>query len=46
MEHQNVAPLVDFEGKEAEEIVTQIPIKGALGNLKACLNSETVKRVA
>ena len=41
----HVATPVDFEDKEPEEIVTQRSINGALGILKACLNSKTVKRV-
>lgn len=35
----------DVELNEAEEVVTQRSIDGALGILKACLNSKTVKRV-
>jgi nucleoside-diphosphate-sugar epimerase len=41
----HVATPVDFEDKEPEEIVTKRSIIGALGILKACLNSKTVKRV-
>ncbi|KAF3440694.1 hypothetical protein FNV43_RR18979 [Rhamnella rubrinervis] len=41
----HVATPVDFEGKEPVEIVTKRSIDGALGILKACLNSKTVKRV-
>ncbi|XP_054784734.1 vestitone reductase-like [Prosopis cineraria] len=41
----HVATPVDFEEKEPEEIVTKISIDGALGILKACLASKTVKRV-
>jgi vestitone reductase len=35
----------DFEQNEPEEIVTKRTIDGALGILKACKNSKTVKRV-
>ncbi|XP_054783017.1 vestitone reductase-like isoform X2 [Prosopis cineraria] len=41
----HVATPVDFEEKEPEEIVTKRSIDGALGILKACLTSKTVKRV-
>ncbi|GMN43082.1 hypothetical protein TIFTF001_012278 [Ficus carica] len=41
----HVATPVDFENKEAEEIVTKISIDGALGILNACLDSKTVKKV-
>ncbi|KAL6578869.1 hypothetical protein OROMI_009085 [Orobanche minor] len=42
----HTAASVDFEEKEAEEIVTKRSIDGALGILKAaCKNSKTVKRV-
>ncbi|KAF3971709.1 hypothetical protein ACB098_06G193200 [Castanea mollissima] len=41
----HVATPVDFEDKEPEEIVTKRAINGALGILKASLNSKTVKRV-
>ena len=41
----HVATPVDFENREPEEIVTKRSINGALGILKACLNSKTVKRV-
>ncbi|KAB1218953.1 Vestitone reductase [Morella rubra] len=41
----HVATPVDFEDKEPEEVVTKRSIDGALGILKACLNSRTVKRV-
>jgi len=34
-----------LELKEAEEVVTKRSTDGALGILKACLNSKTVKRV-
>ena len=36
---------IDLEVNEPEEIVTKRTIDGALGILKACLNSKTVKRV-
>ena len=38
----HVATPVDFESKEPEEIVSKRSIDGALGILKACLNSKTV----
>ncbi|KAF5453372.1 hypothetical protein F2P56_028277 [Juglans regia] len=41
----HVATPVDFEDKEAEEIMTKRSIEGAFGILNACLNSQTVKRV-
>ncbi|KAK4267774.1 hypothetical protein QN277_024511 [Acacia crassicarpa] len=41
----HLATPVDFEEKEPEEIVTKRSIDGALGILKACLLSQTVKRV-
>ncbi|XP_028761644.1 vestitone reductase-like isoform X5 [Neltuma alba] len=41
----HVATPVDFEEKEPEEIVTKRSIDGALGILKACLTSKTVKTV-
>ncbi|KAG4960120.1 hypothetical protein AAZX31_13G185700 [Glycine max] len=41
----HVATPVDFELREPEEVVTKRSIEGALGILKACLNSKTVKRV-
>ncbi|XP_020230472.1 vestitone reductase isoform X2 [Cajanus cajan] len=41
----HVATPVDFDLREPEEVVTQRSIDGALGILKACLNSKTVKRV-
>lgn len=41
----HVATPVDFENKESEEAVTERSISGALGILKACLKSKTVKRV-
>ncbi|MBA0671422.1 hypothetical protein Goklo_023962 [Gossypium klotzschianum] len=40
----HVATPVDFENKESEA-VTERSISGALGILKACLKSKTVKRV-
>ncbi|KAK7314272.1 hypothetical protein VNO77_39486 [Canavalia gladiata] len=41
----HVAAPVNFELREPEEVVTKRSIDGALGILKACLNSKTVKRV-
>ncbi|KAL1300771.1 hypothetical protein HN51_045425 [Arachis hypogaea] len=41
----HVATPYDFEDKESEQVLTQRSIDGALGILKACLNSKTVKRV-
>ncbi|KAI9079984.1 hypothetical protein K1719_038049 [Acacia pycnantha] len=41
----HVATPVDFDENESEEIVTKRSIDGALGILKACLSSKTVKRV-
>ncbi|AES79932.1 putative vestitone reductase [Medicago truncatula] len=41
----HTATPVDFELKEPEEIVIKRTIDGALGILKACKNSKTVKRV-
>ncbi|KAJ1407213.1 hypothetical protein SESBI_24536 [Sesbania bispinosa] len=41
----HTASPMDHEEKESEEIVTKRTIDGALGILKACLNSKTVKRV-
>uniref|UniRef100_A0A2P2M9A9 NAD-dependent epimerase/dehydratase domain-containing protein n=1 Tax=Rhizophora mucronata TaxID=61149 RepID=A0A2P2M9A9_RHIMU len=41
----HVATPVDLETKEPEEVVTKRTIDGALGILKACLDSKTVKRV-
>ncbi|RDX60933.1 hypothetical protein CR513_60885 [Mucuna pruriens] len=41
----HTATPIDLEVKEAEETVTKRSIDGALGILKACLNSKTVKRV-
>jgi vestitone reductase len=40
-----VATPVDLQDREPEEIVTKRAISGALGILKSCLNSKTVKRV-
>ncbi|XP_027333251.1 vestitone reductase-like isoform X2 [Abrus precatorius] len=40
----HVATPVDFELREPEEVVTKRSIDGALGILRACLNSKTVKR--
>ncbi|XP_027909572.1 vestitone reductase-like isoform X2 [Vigna unguiculata] len=41
----HVATPVDFEQREAEEVVTKRSIDGAVGILKACLNCKSVKRV-
>ncbi|XP_058739856.1 vestitone reductase-like [Vicia villosa] len=41
----HTATPIDFEVNEPEEIVTKRTIDGALGILKACENSKTVKRV-
>ncbi|CAJ2671086.1 unnamed protein product [Trifolium pratense] len=41
----HTATPIDFEQNEPEEIVTKRTIDGALGILKACKNSKTVKRV-
>ncbi|XP_056173668.1 vestitone reductase-like isoform X4 [Syzygium oleosum] len=41
----HVATPVDFEDREPEPVVTKRSIDGALGILRACLNSKTVKRV-
>ena len=41
----HTATPIDLEVNEPEEIVTKRTIDGALGILKACLNSKTVKRV-
>ncbi|XP_061374301.1 vestitone reductase [Gastrolobium bilobum] len=41
----HTASPIDFAVSEPEEIVTKRTIDGALGILKACLNSKTVKRV-
>ncbi|KAK4267775.1 hypothetical protein QN277_024512 [Acacia crassicarpa] len=41
----HVATPVNFDEKEPEEIVTKRSIDGALGILKACLSSKTVRRV-
>ncbi|XVF33499.1 hypothetical protein REPUB_Repub17cG0173800 [Reevesia pubescens] len=41
----HVAALTDFKNEEPEEVVTKRTISGALGILKACLKSKTVKRV-
>ncbi|KAK4267770.1 hypothetical protein QN277_024507 [Acacia crassicarpa] len=41
----HVASPMDFEKNEPEEIITKRAIDGALGILKACLTSKTVKRV-
>ncbi|PPD86683.1 hypothetical protein GOBAR_DD16386 [Gossypium barbadense] len=40
-----VATPVDFQNKESEEAITERSINGAVGILKACLRSKTVKRV-
>ncbi|CAL5382792.1 unnamed protein product [Camellia sinensis] len=41
----HVAHPIDFEDKEPEEVETQRAINATLGILKACLKSNTVKRV-
>ncbi|XP_054793246.1 vestitone reductase-like [Prosopis cineraria] len=41
----HVASPMDFEKNEPEEIVTKRSVDGALGILKACVASKTVKRV-
>ncbi|EXB52641.1 hypothetical protein L484_022418 [Morus notabilis] len=41
----HVATPIDFENKEEEEIVTKRSIDGAIGILKACVDSNTVKKV-
>ncbi|XVF65545.1 hypothetical protein PTKIN_Ptkin09bG0257600 [Pterospermum kingtungense] len=41
----HIATPTDFENKELEEVVIERSISGALGILKACLKSKTVKRV-
>ncbi|KAF7847655.1 hypothetical protein BT93_L2754 [Corymbia citriodora subsp. variegata] len=41
----HVATPVDLEDREPEPVVTRRSIDGALGILRACLNSKTVKRV-
>ncbi|THF97378.1 hypothetical protein TEA_016374 [Camellia sinensis var. sinensis] len=41
----HVAYPIDFEDKEPEEVETQRAINATLGILKACLKSNTVKRV-
>ncbi|KAF7847654.1 hypothetical protein BT93_L2753 [Corymbia citriodora subsp. variegata] len=41
----HVATPVDLEDKEPEPVITRRSIDGALGILRACLNSKTVKRV-
>ncbi|XVF79886.1 hypothetical protein PTKIN_Ptkin15bG0026500 [Pterospermum kingtungense] len=41
----HVATPVDFENKEAEEVIIERSISGGLGILKACLKSKTVKKV-
>ncbi|XP_039167801.1 vestitone reductase-like isoform X1 [Eucalyptus grandis] len=41
----HVATPVDFENREPEPVVTKRSIDGALGILRTCLNSKTVKRV-
>ncbi|KAE8662498.1 Vestitone reductase [Hibiscus syriacus] len=41
----HVATPVDFGNEEPEETVTERAISGALGILKSCLKSKTVKRV-
>ncbi|XP_057435471.1 vestitone reductase-like [Lotus japonicus] len=41
----HTATPVDFAVNEPEEVVTKRTVDGALGILKACVNSKTVKRV-
>ncbi|XP_076948706.1 vestitone reductase-like [Bidens hawaiensis] len=41
----HVAHPIDFEGKEPEEVQTERAIKGSLGILQACVDSNTVKKV-
>ncbi|WRX10691.1 NAD-dependent epimerase/dehydratase - like 8 [Theobroma cacao] len=41
----HLATPVDFENKESEEVLTKRSINGALGIMKACLKSKTVKRL-
>ncbi|XVF71877.1 hypothetical protein PTKIN_Ptkin12aG0074900 [Pterospermum kingtungense] len=41
----HVATPVDLEAKESEQVLTKRSINGALGILKSCLKSKTVKRV-
>lgn len=41
----HVAHPIDFEGKEHEEVLTEIAIKGSLGILQACIDSKTVKKL-
>ncbi|XP_054784797.1 vestitone reductase-like isoform X2 [Prosopis cineraria] len=41
----HTATPVDFEENESEEVVTRRTIEGALGILRACVRSNTVKRV-
>ncbi|PON58458.1 NAD(P)-binding domain containing protein [Parasponia andersonii] len=40
----HVATPIDFENKEPEETVTRRAVDGAIGILKACLDSKTVKK--
>ncbi|KAI3428981.1 Epimerase domain-containing protein, partial [Psidium guajava] len=41
----HAAALLDFKDKELEPVIAKKSIDGALGILRACLNSKTVKRV-
>ncbi|XP_054783178.1 vestitone reductase-like isoform X1 [Prosopis cineraria] len=41
----HVATPIDFEESEPEEVVTKRSIDGALGILKACVTSKSIKRV-
>ncbi|KAF7825999.1 vestitone reductase-like [Senna tora] len=41
----HTATPIDFEGKESEEVVTKRCVEGAIGMLKECVKSKTVKRV-
>lgn len=41
----HVAHPMDMRGKQSEEIVTKWAVEGTLGILRACLNSNTVKKV-
>ncbi|XAR63169.1 Vestitone reductase [Bertholletia excelsa] len=41
----HVAHPIDFEDKEPEEVKSERAISGTLGLLRACLDSETVRRV-
>ncbi|KAJ9542853.1 hypothetical protein OSB04_029359 [Centaurea solstitialis] len=41
----HVAHPIDFEGKEPEEVLTERVLKGSIGILQACIDSNTVKKV-